>query len=115
MTQDQMELLSDMIADKVFSRLKDYLGSNQTIVSFDTMSPQEFFSKNVDAFGNVKFEGFAQDENGHAREYSQKDLLKEQLIELENTASKLLAEEKYELLQELKEIYEKIKTEYDKL
>lgn len=110
MTQDQMELLSDMIADKVFNRLKDYLGSNKTIVSFDPMGPQEFFSKNVDAFGNVKF-----DENGNVQEYSQKDLLKEQLIELENTASKLLAEEKYELLQELKEIYTKIKTDYDKL
>ena len=35
MTQDQMELLSDMIADKVFGRLKDYLGPNKTIVSFD--------------------------------------------------------------------------------
>jgi hypothetical protein len=29
MTQDQMELLSDMIADKVFNRLKDYLGPRQ--------------------------------------------------------------------------------------
>ena len=55
MTQDQMELLSDMIADKVFNRLKDYLDSNKTIVSFDTMSPQEFFTKDVDAFGNVKY------------------------------------------------------------
>jgi hypothetical protein len=105
MTQDQMELLSDMIADKVFSRLKDYLDSNKTIVSFDTMSPQEFFTKDVDAFGNVKY----------SEEFNQKDLLKEQLIELEKTAKKLLSEEKYELLQELKEIYEKIKTDYDKL
>lgn len=105
MTQDQMELLSDMIADKVFNRLKDYLGSNKTIVSFDPIGPQEFFNKDVDAFGNVKY----------SQEFSQKDLLKEQLIELENTANKLLAEEKYELLQELKEIYAKIKTDYDKL
>tara|TARA_Y100000385_G_C12864941_1_gene538921 strand:- start:114 stop:398 length:285 start_codon:yes stop_codon:yes gene_type:complete len=94
-----------MIADKVFNRLKDYLGSNKTIVSFDPMGPQEFFNKDVDAFGNVKY----------SQEFSQKDLLKEQLIELENTANKLLAEEKYELLQELKEIYAKIKTDYDKL
>ena len=106
MTQDQMELLSDMIADKVFNRLKDYLGPvDKTIVSFGTMSPQEFFNKDVDAFGNVKY----------SQEFTQKDLLKEQLIELENTANKLLAEEKYELLKELKEIYEKIKNEYDKL
>jgi len=105
MTQDQMELLSDMIADKVFNRLKDYLGNNKTIVSFDPMGPQEFFNKDVDAFGNIKY----------SQEFSEKDLLKEQLIELENTAKKLLQEEKYELLQELKEIYEKIKKDYDKL
>ena len=105
MTQDQMELLSDMIADKVFSRLKDYLDSNKTIVSFDTMSPQEFFSKDVDAFGNIKY----------SQEYTQKDLLAEQMLQLEDTAKKLLEEEKYELLTELKEIYEKIKKEYDNL
>jgi len=105
MTQDQMELLSDMIADKVFNRLKDYLGNNKTIVSFDPMGPQEFFNKDVDAFGNIKY----------SQEFSEKDLLKEQLIELENTAKKLLQEEKYELLQELKEIYEKIKKDYDNL
>ena len=105
MTQDQMELLSDMIADKVFGRLKDYLGPNKTIVSFDPMGPQEFFSKDVDAFGNVKF----------AQEYTQKELLEEQMSQLKDTAKKLLAEEKYELLQELKEIYDKIKKEYDSL
>lgn len=105
MTPDQMELLSDMIADKVFGRLKDYLGPNKTIVSFDPMDAKEFFSKDVDAFGNVKF----------AEEYTPKDLLAEQMIQLEDTAKKLLNEEKYELLQELKEIYEKIKKEYDNL
>ena len=106
MTQDQMELLSDMIADKVFNRLKDYLGPiNKTIVSFDAMGPQEFFSKNVDAFGNIKY----------SQEYTQKDLLAEQMLQLEDTAKKLLEEEKYELLTELKEIYEKIKKEYDNL
>ena len=106
MTQDQMELLSDMIADKVFNRLKDYLGPiNKTIVSFDSMGPQEFFSKDIDAFGNVKY----------SQEYTQKDLLAEQMLQLEDTAKKLLEEEKYELLTELKEIYEKIKKEYDNL
>ena len=106
MTQDQMELLSDMIADKVFNRLKDYLGPvDKTIISFDTMGPQEFFSKDVDAFGNIKY----------SQEYTQKDLLAEQMLQLEDTAKKLLEEEKYELLTELKEIYEKIKKEYDKL
>jgi hypothetical protein len=106
MTQDQMELLSDMIADKVFNRLKDYLGPvDKTIISFDTMGPQEFFSKDVDAFGNIKY----------SQEYTQKDLLAEQMLQLEDTAKKLLEEEKYELLTELKEIYEKIKKEYDNL
>ena len=106
MTQDQMELLSDMIADKVFNRLKDYLGPiDKTIISFDAMSPQEFFSKDIDAFGNVKY----------SQEYTQKDLLAEQMLQLEDTAKKLLEEEKYELLTELKEIYEKIKKEYDNL
>jgi hypothetical protein len=106
MTQDQMELLSDMIADKVFNRLKDYLGPiNKTIISFDPMGPQEFFSKNIDAFGNLKY----------SQEYTQKDLLAEQMLQLEDTAKKLLEEEKYELLTELKEIYEKIKKEYDNL
>ena len=106
MTQDQMELLSDMIADKVFNRLKDYLGPpNKAIISFDAMGPQEFFSKDVDAFGNIKY----------SQEYTQKDLLAEQMLQLEDTAKKLLEEEKYELLTELKEIYEKIKKEYDNL
>lgn len=106
MTQDQMELLSDMIADKVFNRLKDYLGPvDKTIISFDSMGPQEFFSKDVDAFGNIKY----------SQEYTQKDLLAEQMLQLEDTAKKLLEEEKYELLTELKEIYEKIKKEYDNL
>lgn len=106
MTQDQMELLSDMIADKVFNRLKDYLGPiDKTIISFDAMAPQEFFNKNVDAFGNIKY----------SQEYTQKDLLAEQMLQLEDTAKKLLKEEKYELLTELKEIYEKIKKEYDNL
>ena len=105
MTQDQMELLSDMIADKVFNRLKDYLGPNKTIVSFDAMGPQEFFSKDIDAFGNIKY----------SQEYTQKDLLAEQMLQLEDTAKKLLEEEKYELLIELEEIYDKLKKEHDKL
>ena len=114
MTQDQMELLSDMIADKVFNRLKDYLGPiDKTIISFDAMAPQEFFNKNVDAFGNIKYsQEYTQKDS---QEYTQKDLLAEQMLQLEDTAKKLLEEEKYELLTELKEIYEKIKKEYDNL
>ena len=105
MTPEQMELLSDMIADKVVQRFKEYLDKNKTIVSFDPMGPQEFFNKDIDAFGNVRY----------SQEYSQKDLLAEQMLQLEETAKKLLDEEKYELLTEIKEIYEKIKKEYDNL
>ena len=46
---------------------------------------------------------------------SQKDLLAEQLVKLSVTREKLLAEEKYELLEELTELYNKIKKEYDQL
>ena len=38
-----------------------------------------------------------------------------QLKQLEATRDQLLSEEKYELLSELKEIYEKLKKEYDNL
>ena len=58
-------------------------------------------NKDVDAFGNAK--------------YSEKDTLARQLTELMLTKEKLIQEEKYELLQELQEIYDKIKADYDKL
>jgi len=44
-----------------------------------------------------------------------KDTLAQQLTELMLTKEKLIQEEKYELLKELQEIYDKIKTDYDKL
>jgi hypothetical protein len=44
-----------------------------------------------------------------------KDTLAAQLTELMLTKEKLIQEEKYELLQELQEIYDKIKADYDKL
>ena len=42
-------------------------------------------------------------------------MLRAQLLDLESKRAKLLADEKYELLIELNEIYERIKKEYDKL
>ena len=66
------------------------------------MSPEQFFHHQVDGFGNIK----------HS---SRKDLLALQLNQLEERRSKLLSEEKYELLIELQEIYDKIKKEYDNL
>ena len=41
--------------------------------------------------------------------------LARQLTELMLTKEKLIQDEKYELLQELQEIYDKIKADYDKL
>ena len=109
MTPDQLELLSDMIADKVFKRVQEYLEAyyRDYTVSAQEMGPEEFFHKNVDAFGNVSYEP--------PKPPSKKEMLGAQLKELEFKWNALLKEEKYELLQELKEIYEKIKKDYDNL
>ena len=109
MTPDQFELLSDMIADKVFQRVQEYLETNYKdyIASVEPIGPEQFFHKNVDAFGNVRFEP--------PQPPSKKEILAGQMRELEFKWKQLLKEEKYELLQELKEIYEKIKKDYDNL
>ena len=109
MTPDQFELLSDMIADKVFQRVQEYLETNYKdyIAAAQPLGPEEFFHKNVDAFGNVRFEP--------PKQPTKKQILAGQMRELEFKWKELLKEEKYELLQELKEIYEKIKKDYDKL
>jgi len=100
MTPDQMELLSDMISDKVYNRVKHFF-ENQNIIAFEPMQAPDFLHKNIDAFGNIKF--------------TEKEVLKDQLDKLKIQAKRLLKEEKYELLQELKELHEKIKKDYDKL
>ena len=109
MTPDQLELLSDMVADKVFQRVQEYLETNYKdyIASVEPMGPEQFFHKNVDAFGNVRFEP--------PQQPTKKQILAGQMRELEFKWKELLKEEKYELLQELKEIYEKIKKAYDTL
>jgi len=109
MTPDQFELLSDMIADKVFQRLQEYLETNYKdyIAAAQPLGPEEFFHKNVDAFGNVRFDPPPQP--------TKKQILAGQMRELEFKWKELLKEEKYELLQELKEIYEKIKKDYNNL
>ena len=109
MTPEQLELLSDMVADKVFQRVQDYLEANYKdyIASTEPLGPEQFFHKNVDAFGNVRFEP--------PQQPTKKQILAGQMRELEFKWKKLLKEEKYELLQELKEIYEKIKKDYDTL
>lgn len=98
MTPEQLEELSDMIAKKVLDNLHFKLDQDP---NFNVMPAEEFIHKDVDAFGNAK--------------YSMKDTLAQQLTELMLTKEKLIEEEKYELLQELQEIYDKIKNDYDKL
>lgn len=103
MTPDQLDLLSDMIANKLYARIEELLKNNNQAytIAFEPMKAEEFLHKDVDAFGNMKM--------------SQKDVLAAQMSKLLITKEKLLNEEKYELLQELEEIYTKLKEEYDKL
>ena len=110
MTNEQLELLSDMIADKVFTRIKEYIEDtkNGFLTAFEPMGPQEFFDKEVDAFGNIRY-------GPPPRKPSKRELLAGQLHDLKIKWGELLKDEKYELLAELKEIYDKIKKDYDNL
>jgi len=101
MTSEQLEKLAQLIADKVTDKLEKLFEEEPPAPTWP-MSPQEFFHHQVDGFGNIKH-------------FSRKDLLYTQLQQLDEQRSKLLAEEKYELLIELEEIYEKLKKEHDKL
>ena len=94
MTPEQLDELSDMIAKKVLDNLHFNFIQDPNI---NVMPAEEF----LHAFGNAK--------------YTMKDTLAAQLTELMLTKEKLIQEEKYELLQELQEIYDKIKADYDKL
>ena len=58
---------------------------------------------------------FVMDDFGNSRQLTPKELLKIKLDAFELQAEKLLEQEKYELLIELKELYEKYKQEYDRL
>jgi len=98
MTPDQLEELSSMIAKKVLDHLNLRF---QDDPNYKVMGPEEFLSKDIDAFGNPTT--------------NPKELLEQQMYELRETGKKLLREEKYELLRELKEIYDKIKAEWGKL
>ena len=98
MTPEQLDALSDMIAKKVLDNLHFTFTQDPNI---NVIPAEEFLHKDVDAFGNAK--------------YSMKDTLAAQLTELMLTKEKLIQEEKYELLKELQEIYDKIKADYDKL
>ena len=103
MTNEELERLAQLIADKVTDKLEKLFEDEPPAQkSWEPMSPQEFFHHQVDGFGNIKH-------------FSRKDLLYTQLQQLDEQRSKLLEEEKYELLIELEEIYDKIKKEHDKL
>ena len=74
----------------------------QIIESFESMTPEEFNEFEVDGFGNI-------------RNKSPKEVILNKMNEIALKAEKYLEQEKYELVQELKEIYEKYKQEYDRL
>ena len=100
MTPEEIDKISRHVAEIVLKTIIQYF--DNTIKVWDPMPPDQFFSHEVDAFGNIKH-------------HSQKELLGLQLEQLNAQRQKLLAEEKYELLIELQEIYDKIKKEYDRL
>jgi len=101
MTNEQLELLAQLIADKVTESLEKLFEDDPPAPSWP-MTPPEFFHNRVDGFGNIK-------------NISRKDLLYTQMQQLDEQRSKLLNEEKYELLIELQEIYDKLKKEHDNL
>ena len=89
MTSEQLEELARLIATKVINALREPL-------------PEPTFHTEVDEFGNVKY-------------FDRKEIIELQLKQLGEQREKLLNEEKYELLIELEEIYDKLKKEYDNL
>lgn len=74
----------------------------KVITEFPPMTPEEFHEYQVDGFGNI-------------RHSSPKEVILKKMNDIALKAEKYLAEEKYELVQELKELYEKYKREYDRL
>ena len=96
MTQDQLEQLAELITQKIMDEFDKRIAER-----YQTTTPEEFHHS-IDIFGNVKH-------------VSKKDILASQLQQLNDKWQELLDDEKYELLIELKEIYEKIKKEFDNL
>jgi rubrerythrin len=96
MTQDQLEQLAELITQKIMDEFDKRIAER-----YQATTPEEFHHS-IDIFGNVKH-------------VSKKDILLAQLQQLDEKWQELLEDEKYELLVELKEIYEKIKKEIDKL
>tara|TARA_Y100000015_G_scaffold17441_1_gene16805 strand:- start:742 stop:1044 length:303 start_codon:yes stop_codon:yes gene_type:complete len=100
MTPEEIEIISKQISERVLKTIIKYF--DETTKVWEPIPPEQFIQHEVDGFGNIK----------HS---SRKDLLLLQLGQLEAQRQKLIDEEKYELLIELQEIYDKIKKEYDNL
>ena len=84
---------------RIIEQAKD---QNWDVQVFGPMDSEQLHNFEYDAFGNVK-------------NNSAKELIGQKLDKLEQQGRKLLAQEKYELFIELKQIYEKYKQEYDRL
>jgi hypothetical protein len=72
------------------------------VESFEPMTPEEFHKYETDGFGNI-------------RHKSPKEVILDKMNDIALKANKYIEQEKYELVQELKELYEKYKQEYDRL
>ena len=73
-----------------------------TIKIFEPMTAEEFHQYQTDGFGNI-------------RHKSPKEVILDKMNDLAATANKYIKQAKYELVQELKELYERYKQEYDRL
>ena len=76
------------------------------IETFEPMSPEEFFARDVDGFGNLR---------QSANEGRQKSLLLEQAKNIRLLLDKAIIEERYEDAGELEKTLELIKKKYDRL
>ena len=76
--------------------------SDMKIIEFPPMTAEEFHQYQVDGFGNI-------------RHKSPKEVILDKMNDIAAKANKYLEQEKYELVQELKELYERYKREYDRL
>ena len=81
-------------------------GAVQIIQSFQPMSPEEFAKFETDGFGNMK---------GVTIKELQIRELETALEKMEEQGRRLMDQEKYELMEELKELYEQTKKQIAKL
>ena len=76
------------------------------IETFEPMSPEEFFNKDVDGFGNLR---------ANADEARQKQLLLEQAKSIREMIDRAVIEERYEDCAELERTLDIIKKKYERL